>query len=442
MRILLVAYEFPPAHSPRALRWRYLARELALLGHQVHVLMPDLGDSDVHFPAGPGAVQVHRVFPGPLAWALGRGARAGRRGPDGQSRSEATADIMASDGRLNWKGRLALRLKFLLGWVLFPDARSEWLPWARVALNRLLDELDPDVIVTSHEPASTLMLGRMAHARGFRWVADLGDPVCAPYTPNRWKRHALSLEASVVAEADHVIVTNAAAQSLLTARHSLDSRKCSVLTQGYDDRRDGCAEQANPDTRGDAPLEMLFCGRLYGFRNPDNLLRALETTPGVRLTLVLGDPPPIDLLEGCAARDRIRVTGKLPHEQVLDLQREADILLNIGNRAMPAQLPGKVFEYLGAGRPILHICPAGEEADDAATRLVLEGHRGWVSPDDPILIAALLSELVLLKLEGRLQTGLNLSPPAEYALSTLGVRLSNILGRIIAADGTPPAAIA
>src|SRR5690606_37156346 len=35
MRVLLIAYEFPPSPSPQSLRWAYLSRELVALGHYV-----------------------------------------------------------------------------------------------------------------------------------------------------------------------------------------------------------------------------------------------------------------------------------------------------------------------------------------------------------------------------------------------------------------------
>ena len=44
LRILLIAYEFPPSPSPQSLRWAYLANRLVAAGHDVHVLAPDIGD--------------------------------------------------------------------------------------------------------------------------------------------------------------------------------------------------------------------------------------------------------------------------------------------------------------------------------------------------------------------------------------------------------------
>jgi hypothetical protein len=39
MRILLIAYDYPPLSSPQAIRWYYLSRELARRGVELHVLV-------------------------------------------------------------------------------------------------------------------------------------------------------------------------------------------------------------------------------------------------------------------------------------------------------------------------------------------------------------------------------------------------------------------
>lgn len=435
VRILLVAYEFPPSRSPRALRWRYLVRELVLLGHEVHVLAPALGELGVVFPSAPGSVHFHRVFPGPLAALLGRLAGTSRRHPADPAQAARGAPMGAAP-ELNWKGRLAGWLKACLGVVLFPDARGEWTPWATAALKRLLVSVAPEVVVTSHEPASTLPLGRLARRRGFPWVADLGDPICAPYTPPRWRRRARTLESAVAAEADLVLVPNDAARERLAQRYGLAPDRCVVLSQGYDDRRVSARTGMLPATAVPGQLELLYTGRLYLFRAPINLIHVLEASHGVRLTLVLGDPPPRGALDGSHLQGKLRILGPLPHEQVLALQDQADVLVSLGNLGMPSQVPGKLFEYLGASTPILHI-HAG--ADDAAVPILERVGRGWSCPDEAPAIAATLDRLRERKSAGQLTAGLQLAPVPAYALSALGRRLSGLLSEIAARPAGGPA---
>lgn len=50
--------------------------------------------------------------------------------------------------------------------------------------------------------------------------------------------------------------------------------------------------------------------------------------------------------------DKLMLHGRVPHEEISDIQREADILLNFGN-ANPCMIPCKIFEYISTGKKIL-----------------------------------------------------------------------------------------
>ncbi|GAB1408409.1 glycosyltransferase [Thermomonas brevis] len=373
MRLLLIAYEFPPSPSPQSLRWTYLARELAGRGHDVHVLTIDLGGDTPGLPELPDAVTVHRTFAGPF-----RGLFAARRKQLARRQANAAAAPTATaapPSRQGWKHRLSERVQALLADALFPDARGEWLPWGRARLLRLLDALDPDIVVSSHEPATTLQLGLLAKARGYPWIADLGDPVLAGYTPARWRRRAGRLEARVCRDADTLLVTTDGARALMASRHGrVDG--VHIVSQGYDASAE-VADIAAPATMDRARIELLYTGSLYRFRRIDELLRALERMPEARLNIASISLP--DELLAWAARfpDRIRVLGFLPHRQVLRLQRDADVLVNIANED-PRQIPGKVYEYLGARRPILHL----GNPQDAISGLLQRTGRGMACAND------------------------------------------------------------
>lgn len=417
MRFLLVAYDFPPIPSPQSLRWAYLANELAEAGHDVHVLAPDIeGYGAGGLPAPHAKVHVHRVWPGPFsAWKTWRLRR--RRVPSSPSGSASAGVAMApepSKGRaaaLNWKGRLRhnLRESLRIGPVavalgrrcgldlqaggnlmdlprsiaelwLYPDIRAEWWPWARWKLLRLLARVRPDFVITSHEPANSLPLGLLAHQKGYRWVADLGDPVLSPYTPERWRKRAESLERAVCAGADLITVTAARARDILVQRHRVPPDKFMIATQGHGGLPTG--SEAGTILFDQSRLELFYAGSFYSFRKPDELISAVVRANGVRLNVASINPPP-ELIE--AAREypgSIRLLGFVPHAAAIQAQRECDLLVNLANTD-PIQVPGKLFEYLGAGRPILHIGSTGE---DESAKIILGTNSGWNLPNSRQLI--------------------------------------------------------
>ena len=413
MKILLIAYEFPPSPSPQSLRWAYLTNRLAAQGHEVHVLTPDIGGSMEGLPDPGPDVRVHRTFPGPVRGALGWLAR-GRPAPAASStsaggeeaRGEACRDRFemppaAEPPRLNWKGRLLERFQHGVSWLLFPDLRAEWGRPARKALHRLLDDHRPDVVVSSHEPCTTLQLGLEAKQRGFRWVADLGDPVLAPYTPRRWRRRAHGLEAAVMRKADHVLVTTAQAAALLRERHGAGA-DVSVVTQGFDERLPPARDAPR---RTDPTLELLYAGSFYSFRDPRALVDAVLAVPGVRLNVASGNVP--GWLAGVASEHpaQVRLLGRMPHRRLLALQRQVDVLVNLANPD-PSQVPGKFYEYLGAGRPVLHLL-AGSGLD-ATGELLRALARGWSCAGDRSTIEHELHRLAEAHREGALAAGLQL----------------------------------
>lgn len=399
LRILLVAHEFPPIPSPHSLRWAYLGGELAKRGHQLTVSSPaSRGYGPGGLPALPASVVVERI-PVPLWVRLLQGDMPWRRiapsivpatdsapsvvvGPHKRPGRHLPAPLkhmvrrvvnalygQRHASRLNWRGRLAERLKTLCSRWVFPDYRGGWISAAAPRVRELLDGGEMDVVITSHEPAcATLLISRL-HPFKALWVADLGDPILATYTPDHWRTEARRLEGHACQSADLVTVTSEGTKTLLQERHGLSPERCFVLTQGFTRNGETPPESDIPfDTDR---LELLYTGSFYSFRSPDALIEAVLGTPRVRLTVASVRVP--DALENAARQhpERIRLIGFQRHDATLSLQRAADIIISIGN-ADPVQVPGKVYEYLGSGRPILHIA----DADDGVAQLLRLTGRG------------------------------------------------------------------
>lgn len=448
MRILLIAYEFPPSPSPQSLRWAYLSRELARLGHEVHVIAPDLPAGPGGLPPLPPGVVVHRCFAGPLmgllAWRDRRASRpavvsvlpAEEAQTAGDEAARADTAPAAESARLNWKGRLFERVKkAVTRGGMFPDSRAEWNPWARLNLRRLCAELRPDALIASHEPASTIQLG-LAVARRMRMplIADMGDPILAPYTPVQWRKRAFDLEAETCERAAHITVTCEQARQLLHERHGLPLSRCTVVTQGFDAE---CA--VAPPHPSEGPLVLLYTGSFYSFRRSDALLAAVAAVPGLRLDIASVVVPDHVAAAAEAAPERIRLLGFLRHAEVLQRQRASDLLVNISN-ADAVQVPGKLYEYLGAGRPILHL----GDGSDPSGRLVELLRRGWSSPNEAETLRTLLVRLVDAHRTGTLHAGLDMSmePVERFSWRAQAAVFDGALRSAVPSerrsDGTPP----
>jgi len=425
MRVLLIAYEFPPSPSPQALRWVYLSRELAALGHEIHVIVPERGGTTVGLPPLPEQLHLHQTFPGPARYLL---SILRKRGERKRQRSPASADAghtSAIPSPKHWKQRLVKCVLHLAEYLHYPDIRGEWRMWARRPLRRLLREIKPDVVISSHEPATTLELGLMAKRYGFCWVADLGDPVLAGYTPAHWKTRAKRLERQVLQQADLITLTNPAAATLMQQRHPY-CRPMQIVPQGFEHHPFHIDDPLIP-TFDAHQLELLYTGSFYAFRTPDALIQAVQAQPGVRLTIASNTVPVCIIKAARQSPERIRVLGFMPHTVTLELQRRADILVNIANQER-SQIPGKFNEYLGAQRPILHLAtgPDAMSADISALR------RGWHCDNQRDAIHSLLGRLCMLKSEGILEEHLELGLDSvmERSWQQIARTLSRTLDRL------------
>ena len=408
MRILLIAYEFPPSPSAQSLRWAYLSGRLAALGHEVHVMAPDISGSVHGLPILPPSIRVHRVYPGPVRSMLER-LKARRPIARTNSAPEPDSDTPRTPAiappKLNWKGRLVGRVQRVISEVRFPDLRGEWLRPAQRELGRLLQAIAPDVVVSSHEPATTLQVGLNAGRAGYPWVADLGDPVLAPYTPARWRKRSGRLERDVLRGADHVMVTNERTRDLLCERHGARFEGVSVVPQGFDEARSGVA--LTPSLDADGMTRLLYAGSFYSFRSPAALIEAVLQVPGVRLEIASANVP--DAVAALATRypTRIGLLGHVSHNDILALQRRAHVLVNLANRDA-CQVPGKFYEYFGACRPILHVQSDSGDAD-ATGDLLAKLRRGWSVPGNARSIAVCLERIRGLHLGGKLEADVDLS---------------------------------
>lgn len=431
-KVLIIAYEYPPIMAAQALRWFYLANMLATKpDFEVHVLtvrMPDKwgfsGQIDPH-------ITVHRVFAGPF---VGLSAYLSSRSCAEQKRLEQPPKGLAAQINNHTTPNILARVyaiaRGFLNHILIPDVRSEWWPFAWRTLKRLHQYHQFDVVISSHEPGVDLLLGRSLkrYSNHIHWIADLADPLLAPYTP-RWRRFIdMSIERRVCREADRIIVTNQVVAQVLKQRHGTDIAPFTQITQGFQVISDVTASRHESVIRsalgGRKCFTLLFTGNFYPvFREPTPLLQALASLPDVRL-LVAGDVG-IFRQQFIALGDQIVLLGVLDHFLCLALQQQVVGLVNIGNQ-QEDQIPGKLFEYFAAQRPILHV---QQNQSDEAAALIRRYRRGDVVTNDAETIKKQLLQWYVQWQQGVLDQryDLSLEPVKQHSWHQLGNQLCQLI---------------
>jgi hypothetical protein len=264
----------------------------------------------------------------------------------------------------------------LLNYVLFPDSKIGWLPFGSVAGRHIIDREKPAAILASAPPFTSLLLGVRLKAHAHVPLAlDFRDPWPTGFAPPPpHQRAALQrLRRYLVDHSDLVLAVNAGTARAVGPR-------CEVLDNGFDPT-DFDVEPAR--LKG---LSIVHVGNLW--RNQAevlSLVEALRQRPEAKLHLA-------GRVDG-ATRQRlendpqVRLLGTLPHSEACALMKGADALLYIGKPVQPVGI--KLYEYLGAERPIL---VWGEGSAEAAG-LVEEAGAGVACGRDGAKLAAALDEM-------------------------------------------------
>lgn len=274
-----------------------------------------------------------------------------------------------------------------------PDLHVGWAPGATLAAARLARRLDAAAILSSSPPESA-HLAAMGASRltGLPWVAELRDGWMSeglkPLAEHPVRRRVeAALERAMGRRATLVGVTRPIAADL-QRRYG----EAHWVPNGFDDEviPPEAAERARR-LLDPAALNLVYTGSFATSRftqSPEPLAAAMRLLAGERPggrpvaltvagTLTESEHALLEATPGC------RVVPRVPRPVALALQRAADALVVVTARGDASVATGKLFEYLGAGRPILALADGSE-----AGRLVRELEAGLVTqPDDPAAAA-------------------------------------------------------
>ena len=284
----------------------------------------------------------------------------------------------ANESKTSFTQRL---FKFVRGNFFLPDPRRGWNRHVLRAVAQLLAQGEQfDAVLTSSPPHSTQLIGLELKRRyGLRWVADMRDPWTDIYyqqelhqtAPARWLD--ARYERQVLEQADVVLTTSADTRRLLLGKSKkLATSKFHVIPNGYDE-----SDFRQPSAPSTDALLITHTGTISETYHVQELLRAVATCaqhhPAVPLRLRFVGKVSEGVRRQVAAAglaDCAEFLPFVPHQESVGyLLRSTALLMAIPD--VPNNLgilPGKVFEYLAARKPIICVGPAGSDADEILRR--------------------------------------------------------------------------
>ncbi|MFT5129761.1 MAG: glycogen(starch) synthase [Rhodothermales bacterium] len=331
MRLLLINYEFPPLGGGAGNATANIARELAVLGHDTHVLTSAFGDLPRDQTID--GYHVHRV-------------RTLRRAADRCTALEmlvymssaSTAVTFTACGR-DWDG--------IIAFFGIPSGPVAYLASRRSRGPFIVSLRGADV--PGHQPEQL----RRQH--------QLAGPVIRFL----WKRAA-------------AVVANSAGLADTATRFAPDI-PVAIVPNGVD------TSFFAPSVKPLRTPQMLYVGRLSQEKGVDCLLQAVAKLEGDWQLGIVGDGPERPALEAMAD-DRVRFLGWQDKAKLRQRYQEASIFV------LPSRYEGManvVLEAMASGLPVVATTVGGN------AELIVPGETGWlVPPDDPDAMAHALRPLL------------------------------------------------
>ena len=365
-RVLIITYYWPPSGGITVLRCLKIAKYLRRYGWEPVVFTAE----NAHYPTidpgnerdVPAGVEVIRQ---PIwePYALYKKFM-------GKPADENVNNVFYTDDAAGgWKHELAVwvRSNFFI-----PDARATWIAGSVKRLETYLSHHPVDAIFSDGPPHSNTRIATLvSKATGTPWLADFQDPwTQVDYYQllnlTRWGRakHERQ-EREAFEQADKITIVSPTWKTQLEA---IGAKNVGVLPYGYDPD-----DFAGIERRPHEKFTLTHLGIMGYDRNPEVLFTAIarlnEAEPGFVDDFELRLFGQVDYrvraaMERAEILHQVNFAGNVPRAEALQQMVDSQMLLLLLNQQENARgrIPGKLFEYLAARRPVLNFGPPGSDA--------------------------------------------------------------------------------
>jgi glycosyltransferase involved in cell wall biosynthesis len=387
-RILIISYLFPPAGGIGVQRALSLARYLPNSGFEVHVLRASNAAAPVFDPAlcqrVPASVQVHGSFtPEAPFWLrhtvwnwLSRKKKASPKPATQVSMPSTSPPATSKSGGLK---SLATRM---IRRILSPEPEVLWYPFALRAASHVVRQYGIDTVMVTAPPFSAFLVGNALKRRfpHLKYVADFRDEWLSFYIKDfeyqsgeHARRRATEIERATVESADLVVAVATTSLKEIRGRYpELPGSKFLCISNGFDPE---AFSGFDPRPNTEKNLIVTHVGTAYKTSSPQFYLDAVDALPDdVRNrieTRFIGRITDAERQQFENRKSNTRLLGFMPQTEALRSMEDTDCLLVTMTNDI--SLPGKLYEYMAARKPVVALSPKGGEVD----RFIQETGAGW-----------------------------------------------------------------
>ena len=290
------------------------------LGHDVTILMPYASDTDMPIPYDLSMFRIVRI------------------------------EGMPFDQLRNVPVRQSIRFKLRRKYRKMIEFLDFTRPYLKSAKNVSIINEHFDLIISTSDPKTSHVFVKKMIKNGLRytrWIQHWGDPMFGDITrSNCYPDWVIKLyERSIIKMADKIVYVSPFTADMLRENHSSLSNKISFVPLPCIEA-DYTEEMYKKDK---STLKLVYLGDYSpSIRNIIPLYEAVKPMKNVELTIAGISSLKLD------NTDNITILPRIPQEECLKLEKEADVLVTVCN-LRGTQIPGKLYYSAGSQKHMLVI---------------------------------------------------------------------------------------
>ncbi|MBI5049152.1 MAG: glycosyltransferase [Deltaproteobacteria bacterium] len=341
------------------------------------------------------------------------------------------ADLRAAE---SWKSILLKKLirfvRPIKKYLLPPDELVLWALWAVPLSRRVIKSEKPNVIFVTAPPYSSLLTAViLKKMSGLPLVCDIRDDWIGNPLMEKESRFLRFIERRmeqwVVRNSDRVVVMTPASLDLWRSRYPEDKAKICLIENGYNEEE---FRAIVPHRFQDFAL--VHVGSLELNRSPELVYKALSRigAKGKRIHfyqygLALRDFQ--DMASRYGIEDVVHFEGIIKSDEAIARIKGASMLVLLPTQNAPTAIPGKAYEYLRTGKPILMI----SERNSATEFMNNFPNVYHVEPDDEQRCIDIIDEIY--KRKDTLRTDMKGKGIERYDRRKLTKELANVFNLLL-----------
>lgn len=367
-KVLIITYYWPPAGGPGVQRWLKFVKYLPEFNIEPIVFIPE----NPNYPLVDESLAAEvsgdiRIIKYPISEPYKLAGLFSKK----SSKTISKGIISESKKQTN----IEKLLLFIRGNFFIPDARVGWVNPSVGFLSSFIEAENIETIITTGPPHSLHLIGlQLKEKFGLRWLADFRDPwTTIGYHKqlrllNASKEKHKALEDQVLNAADQIIVTSFATKNQFA---QITDKPIEVITNGYDN-------QGAVKVELDKKFTLAHIGSLLSKRNPvlfwkvlsDLILEDDGFEKDFQLNFIGAVSEDIlETLSKYGLSKYVNNVGYVSHKEAIVFQKKSQILLliEVNSEDTKCIIPGKLFEYMVSGRPIIAIGPKDSDVEKMVT---------------------------------------------------------------------------